>query len=125
MPTIHMTCPSCKRGFSRRTRKGLRTSCPHCSHVMPGPEGQKLIDQRLGKLEGQKARRRVRERAQPDPQKPTPASPPAARTPAPRRRQPAAEPPAPATAPGTDTQMPRHPESKPQTPKDRPPSLFW
>ncbi|HKW92991.1 MAG TPA: hypothetical protein VJX92_13920, partial [Methylomirabilota bacterium] len=68
MPTISMTCPNCQRGFKRRTRKALRTSCPHCGHVMPGPEGQKLVDQRLQELEQQRARRRARERkANPDP----------------------------------------------------------
>lgn len=121
-----MTCSSCQRGFKRRTRKGLRTSCPHCGHVMPGPEGQKLVDKRLRQLEGQRQRRRERER-QPPPDPPAPPAKPA-RTPAPARRRPPrpAAPPAPVpTAPGPDTQVPRHPESKPQTPKDRPPTLFW
>src|SRR5215472_5406974 len=118
MPTIAMTCPSCQRPFKRRTRKGLRTSCPHCHHVMPGPEGQKLVDERLQQLEGQRARRRERERkADSNP----PSPPPARRR---RSRQRADDPPPPPTAPGTETQVPRHPESTPPKPADRHPNLI-
>lgn len=124
MPTISMTCPNCQRGFKRRTRKGLRTSCPHCSHVMPGPEGQKLVEQRQRELEGQRARRRERER------KATPG-PPAQTPPATRRRARTAsktgegQPPAPAAAPGTETQVPRHPDSKPPQPAERHPNVIF
>lgn len=116
-----MTCSSCQRGFKRRTRKGLRTSCPHCGQVMPGPEGQKIVDARLKDLEGQRARRRERERKA--------GGDPPARPPAPRRRPrtPAGEgqPVPPPTAPGTETQVPRHPDSKPPQPQERHPNLIF
>lgn len=100
--TIAMHCPSCDRDFKRRTRKGLRTSCTHCGHVMPGPEGQRREQERLVELEGQRARRRERERTRPKP--PKPATP---------------------VAPGADTRVPQHPEAKPPEPEERHPNLFF
>src|SRR5258708_4688704 len=97
MATISMTCSSCQRGFKRRTRKGLRTSCPHCGNVMPGPEGQRIVAERLQQLEGQRARRRTRERARKPPAAPTPQ--PAAPAPPPRRRAPPPRPPPPPPPP--------------------------
>lgn len=116
MPTISMTCASCGRGFKRRTRKGITTSCRHCGHVQPGPEGHRLQEERLRELEAHKTRRRERENENP----PLPGDPPAA----PSKATEDGPQPDPAAAGGKETSVPPHPDAAPPPPKERHPNLF-
>lgn len=53
--TIKWTCRFCNTAFSRRSRKGLRLSCPHCGRVQEGPEGIKRL---VSELEHKQASKR-------------------------------------------------------------------
>jgi sRNA-binding protein len=74
---LSWTCRYCHKPFKRKTRRGLRVTCPHCGRVQEGPEGiARLEEQAKVRLAKEQQRRERRQK------KRTPAAPAAPRAPA-------------------------------------------